>query len=83
MDPLLSCRLHHIARALKERRTALGVEATQAKVARQAGISVRHLQKLEAGAAIPRLDTFLLLARALDTDAQSLLDRAEILVRRS
>jgi transcriptional regulator with XRE-family HTH domain len=81
VDPTLTRRLRSVARAIRERRLALGVDSTQANVARRARLSVRHLQKVEAGEVVPRLDTLLLLARALETDAQSLLDHAERLLR--
>jgi transcriptional regulator with XRE-family HTH domain len=71
-----------VAQALRERRLALGESATQERIAQRAGMSVRHLQKIESGATASRIDTLLSLARALDTNLQSLLDRAETLRRR-
>jgi len=66
-----------LALAVKERRLALGSSVTQEDVAFKANISVRHFQKLESGTANPRLDTLLAIAKALQTNLQSLLDRAE------
>lgn len=74
--------LRYLAEAIRERRKALGAAATQEEVAHKARISVRHLQKIESGENSPRLETLLALARALKTNAQSLLDRAEELHRR-
>lgn len=76
-------RVMWLARALRERRLSLGENATQQVIAAHANISLRQLQKIEQGAAIPRLDTLLALTDALDTDLQSMLDRAETLRRRS
>jgi len=50
---------------------------TQEDVAFKAHVSVRHYQKLESGGVNPRLDTLLAVAKALQTNVQSLLDRAE------
>lgn len=69
--------LQALAKAIRERREALGPAATQEEIAHKAGISVRQLQKIEGGHYSPRLQTLLTLARALKTNAQSLLDRAE------
>jgi transcriptional regulator with XRE-family HTH domain len=80
--PGLKTRLRSVAAALRERRAALGPDSTQQHIARLARLSVRHLQKLETGEVVPRLDTLLLLAQALGTTAQSILDRAETLRRR-
>lgn len=67
----------HLAAAIRERRESLGAKATQEDIAHKAHLTVRHLQKLEQGATNPKLDTLLALARALRTNLQSLLDRAE------
>lgn len=82
MMPAIGKRLRFVANALRERRLALGMTATQEAIARQAGISLRHIQKLERGDSVPRLDTLMALARALATDVQSILDRAETLEHR-
>jgi transcriptional regulator with XRE-family HTH domain len=67
---------------MRERREKLGPEATQEEIAHRARLSVRHLQKIEAGAANPKLDTLLALAAALKTNLQTLLDRADKLAQR-
>lgn len=63
--------------AIKERRQSLGSTVTQEDIAFKAHISVRHFQKLESGSANPELATLLDVARALQTNLQSLLDRAD------
>lgn len=72
-----------LARALRERRLSLGAKATQQDIAVRAGMSVRHFQKIEGGLTSPRVDTLIALAKALKTDLQSLLDRAQTLERRT
>jgi transcriptional regulator with XRE-family HTH domain len=67
---------------MRERREKLGPDATQEEIAHRAHISVRHLQKIEAGVANPKLETLLAIAAALKTNLQTLLDRAEQLVQR-
>jgi transcriptional regulator with XRE-family HTH domain len=62
---------------MREQRKKLGPTATQEEIAHRAHISVRHLQKIEAGVATPRLDTLLDISAALKTNLQTLLDRAE------
>ena len=62
---------------MREHRKKLGPAATQEEIARRARISVRHLQKIEAGVANPKLETLLALSAALKTNLQTLLDRAE------
>ncbi len=68
--------------ALRERRESLGSAATQEEIAHKARITVRHLQKLEKGQTNPKLETLLAVGRALKTNVQSLLDRAEELLPR-
>lgn len=79
----ITARVLWLSRALRERRLSLGEDATQQAIAARAKISVRQLQKIEQGAAIPRVDTLLALTDALRTDLQSMLDRAEVLRHRS
>lgn len=69
-----------LAAAIRERREALGATATQEGIAHRARVSVRHLQKIEKGLGNPKLETLLAIAKALKTNLQSLLDRAEELV---
>lgn len=66
-----------LALAVKERRQSLGSNVTQEDIAIKAHISVRHFQKLESGSANPELATLLAVAKALQTNLQSLLDRAD------
>ena len=67
---------------MRERREKLGVAATQEDIAHRARISVRHLQKIEAGGANPTLETLLAVAAALKTNLQTLLDRADQIAER-
>lgn len=53
---------------------------TQEHVAHEAGISLRHYQKIEAGTIDIRLSTLSEIARVLDEKPQRLLDRAESLL---
>lgn len=62
---------------MRERRESLRSAATQEDIAYRARITVRHLQKLEKGQTNPKLETLLTVARALKTNLQSLLDRAD------
>ena len=66
-------------KAVAERRKAVG--KTQEDLAYEADVSLRHLQKIEAGATNPRLGTLLTLARILGVKPQRLLDSAEDLQR--
>jgi transcriptional regulator with XRE-family HTH domain len=68
--------------AVRERRQKLGPAATQEEIAHRAHISVRHLQKIEAGVGNPKIETLLALATALKTNLQTLLDRAEQIAER-
>jgi transcriptional regulator with XRE-family HTH domain len=72
----------YLGAALRERRGALGRKATQEEIAHKARVTVRHLQKLEQGSSNPKLDTLLGIAKALRTNLQSLLDRADELQAR-
>jgi transcriptional regulator with XRE-family HTH domain len=72
---------HFLGQAIRERREQLGRKATQEEIAYRARLTLRHLQKLESGQTNPKLDTLLLLAKALKTNLQTLLDRAEELQR--
>ena len=71
----------HLGAAIRERREALGAKATQEEIAHRAHLTVRHLQKLELGQTNPKLDTLLDVAKALKTNLQTLLDRAEELLQ--
>jgi transcriptional regulator with XRE-family HTH domain len=75
--PSTSRLTRYLAIAIRERRAALGEKATQEEIAHKARLTVRHLQKLEQGATNPKLDTLLAVAKALRTNLQSLLDRAD------
>jgi len=72
----------YLGHAIKQRREALGPKATQEEIAHRARLTLRHLQKLELGQTNPKLDTLLTVAKALKTNLQSLLDRAEELQHR-
>jgi transcriptional regulator with XRE-family HTH domain len=50
---------------------------TQEDVAHEAGLSVRHYQKIEAGTGDPKISTLIAIAGALGTKLQTLLDRAD------
>jgi transcriptional regulator with XRE-family HTH domain len=67
----------YLGSALRERRESFGHRLTMETVARKARLTVRHLQKLEQGNGNPKLETLLAVAKALRTNVQSLLDRAE------
>ena len=69
-----------LARAIRERRESLGPQATQEDIANKARVSVRHMQKIEKGLGNPKLDTLLAISKALKTNLQTLLDRAEELL---
>jgi transcriptional regulator with XRE-family HTH domain len=75
-DRLVRC----LAQAIRERRESLGASATQEEIAHRAHVSVRHLQKIEHGLGVPKLDTLLAVSKALKTNLQSLLDRADELL---
>lgn len=79
----IAARVLWLSRALRERRLSLGEQATQQMIAARAKISLRQLQKIERGSTVPRVDTLFALTNALATDLQSMLDRAEVLQRRS
>ena len=68
-----------LGRAIAERRRAIG--KTQEDLAYEAELSLRHLQKIEAGQTYPRLTTLLSVAAVLRTKAQRLLDRCEEIQR--
>jgi transcriptional regulator with XRE-family HTH domain len=68
-----------LGKAVAERRKAVG--KTQEDLAYESGVSLRHLQKIEAGGTNPRLGTLLTIARILEIKPQRLLDRAEDLQR--
>lgn len=72
----------YLGAAIRERRVALGPKATQEEIAYKARLTLRHLQKLELGQTNPKLDTLLAVAKALKTNLQTLLDRAEELQSR-
>ena len=63
--------------AIRERREALQKKASQEEIAHRAHVTVRHLQKLESGQTNPKLETLLAVAKALKTNLQTLLDRAD------
>lgn len=69
--------IRSLARAIRERRESLGARATQEEVAHNTRITLRQLQRIERGLMDPRLSTLLSIAKALRTNLQSLLDRAE------
>jgi transcriptional regulator with XRE-family HTH domain len=66
-----------LGRAIAERRR--GAQKTQEDLAYEAGLSLRHLQKIEAGQTFPRLQTLFAIGAALEIKPQRLLDRAETL----
>ena len=63
-----------VGQAIARRRKAVGL--TQEALAHEAGLSLRHLQKIEAGDSNPRLGTLFALAKRLDTTAHALLKAA-------
>jgi transcriptional regulator with XRE-family HTH domain len=66
--------LRALGLAIAEKRRALG--KTQEDLAYEAGISLRHLQKIEAGTTNPRLGTLFSIAAELGTTAHVLLKAA-------
>ena len=66
-----------LGRAIAERRRA--AHKTQEDLAYEADLSLRHLQKIEAGQTFPRLQTLFAIGEALEIKPHRLLDRAEVL----
>ena len=69
--------VNRVLLAVAMRRRGMKPERTQEAIAHEAGVSLRHYQKIEAGLGDPRLSTLLRVAAALDTTLQSLLDKAD------
>jgi transcriptional regulator with XRE-family HTH domain len=75
---VVATRIDHIpalGRAVAARRRAIG--KTQEDLAYEADVSLRHLQKIEAGATNPRLGTLFSIAAVLGIRAHQLLAEAE------
>jgi transcriptional regulator with XRE-family HTH domain len=64
-----------LGRAVAARRRAAG--KTQEDLAYEADVSLRHLQKIEAGATNPRLGTLFSIANVLEIRAYQILQEAE------
>ena len=69
--------LRALGAAIRERRESLRAPATQEEIAHRAHLTVRTFQKVELGQTDPRLGTVLAIAKALRTNLQTLLDRAD------
>jgi transcriptional regulator with XRE-family HTH domain len=69
--------VRRLARAVRARRLALNL--TQEYVAFEAGLSPRHYQQLESGAANPTYATLFEVARVLDVAVADLLDPGRVL----
>jgi predicted transcriptional regulator len=75
---------HWVGRAIQDVRAALiasDAAFTQEHVAHEAGVSLRHYQKIEAGTIEVRVSTLFQIAEVLKKKPQQLLDRADDLHR--
>jgi transcriptional regulator with XRE-family HTH domain len=67
-----------LAATLKRRREEAKPPKSQEQVAHDAQLSLRHYQKIEAGAGDPRLSTLLRIAGALDARLSEILEEIEL-----
>lgn len=61
-----------LGKSIKHRREELGY--SQEFLAEQSGLSPNHISRLECGSKIPRLETLMAIAAALDIGIEKLLD---------